>query len=107
MTFFDLEGDDVAAGEGGPVEDGAKEALGEQVLDQHLLDGGLGEIGVDGLTALVEKAGESGGESPVGLPFLLDQIGQALTDVGDPVLEVGDGFFPGGVFLGAVGEEGR
>ena len=103
---FNLACDDVAVGKVRVVEDGAEEALGEQVLDQHLLDGGFGEIGVDGLAAFVQKGGEGGGESLVGLALLLDQLGQALADVGDPVLELGDGLFPGGVFLGTVGEEG-
>ena len=103
---FDLEGDHVAAGEGRPVEDGAKQPLGQQVLDQHLLDRGLGQVWVDRLAALVEKAGERGRENTVVLPFLLDQFGQPLADVGHPVLELGDGLLPGGVLLRAVGKEG-
>ena len=34
--FFDLRGDYVAAAEVGIVEDAAEDALGEQVLDEHL-----------------------------------------------------------------------
>ena len=52
---FDLAGDHVAVGEVGVVEDGAKEALGEQVLDQHLFDRLLRQIRVDRLAALVQK----------------------------------------------------
>lgn len=40
------------------------------------------------------------------VPLLLDQLRQALADVGHPVLELGDGLLPGGVLLRAVGEEG-
>src|SRR5438067_42921 len=35
--LFDLDGDNVAAGEVGVVEDGAEKARGEQVLNKHLL----------------------------------------------------------------------
>ena len=36
---FDLACDDVSAGEGGVIKDGAEDAFGEDVLDEHLLDG--------------------------------------------------------------------
>ena len=49
--LLDFGGDDVAAGEVGVVEDLAEDALGEEVLDEHLLDGVVGEVGIDGLAA--------------------------------------------------------
>ena len=106
MTFSISKAITLRRGEGRPVEDGAKQPLGQQVLDQHLLDRGLGQVWVDRLAALVEKAGERGRENTVVLPFLLDQFGQPLADVGHPVLELGDGLLPGGVLLRAVGKEG-
>ena len=42
-------GDDVALHKVGVVEDAAEDALGEQVLDEHLLDGRVGDVGVDGV----------------------------------------------------------
>src|SRR6185437_952765 len=46
--FFDLGGDDIAAVKVGVAKDFADEALGEQVLDEHLIDGGDGDVGVEG-----------------------------------------------------------
>lgn len=103
---FDLAGDHVAVGEVGVVEDGAEEALGKQVLDQHLFDRLLRQIRVDRLTALAQKTGKGGGERRIAAPLLLDQLRQALADIGHPVLELGDGLLPGGVLLRAEGEEG-
>ena len=44
--IFDFVGDNIAAGEVGVVEHRAKDALGQQVLDEHLLDRGFREVGV-------------------------------------------------------------
>ena len=102
---LDLEGDDVAAGEGWPVEHRAEQPLRQQVLDQHLLDRGLCQVRVDRLAAFVQKFGERGGEGVVAFPLLLDQLGQALADVRDPVLELGDGLLPRRILLRPVAEE--
>ena len=40
-------GDDIAAGEVRVIENGAEDALGQEVLNQHLLDGGFRKIGVN------------------------------------------------------------
>ena len=41
------------------VEDAAEDALGEQVLDEHLLDRFVCEVGVDGLAAERVEGGEA------------------------------------------------
>lgn len=53
--FFDFGGDYIAMGEVGIIENLAKDALGEQVLDQHALDGFFREVGIDGLAAEREE----------------------------------------------------
>ena len=40
------------------------------------------------------------------MPLALDQLCQPVADVGDPLLELRDRLFPGGVLLRAVGAEG-
>jgi hypothetical protein len=49
--LLDLDGDDVAGEELLVVEDFAEDALGEEVLDEHLADGVVREVRVDGLAA--------------------------------------------------------
>jgi hypothetical protein len=49
--LFDLGGDDVAIEEFLIVEDLAEDALGEEMLDEHLADGVVVEVGIDGLAA--------------------------------------------------------
>ena len=44
---LNLVGDEIAAGEVGVIENGAEDALGQEVLDQHLLNRGFGEIRID------------------------------------------------------------
>ena len=74
--LFDFGGHDVAAGEVGVVENSLEDALGEQVLDQHALDGIFGEIGIDGLAAegveVVEAADEGGAAAALFVDDLLD-----------------------------------
>ena len=83
---LDFVGDDVAAGEVGVVEDGAEQTLGQEVLNQHLLDGGLGQVWIDRLAAFVQELGEGGDKAVIGLPLILDQLRQAAPDVGTPCL---------------------
>ena len=92
--FFDFGGDDVAAGEVGIVEDRAEDALGQQVLDEHLLDGFVGEVGVDGLAAEGVEGIEALDEGGIGASLLLDILLDRLGELRDVVLEVGDGFVP-------------
>src|ERR1017187_10686770 len=65
--LLDFGGDNVAAGEVGVVEDGAEQALGEQVLDEHFLDGGISEIGIDGAPGEFRKVGKRFDETPISL----------------------------------------
>ena len=58
--LLDLGGDDVALHEVADVEDLAEDALGEEVLDEHLLDGGVGEVRIERLTAEGEEVVEDG-----------------------------------------------
>ena len=44
---LDFTGDDIAAGKFGVAKDGSEDPLGQQVLNQHLLDCGFREVGVD------------------------------------------------------------
>ena len=104
--LLDFVGDDVAAGEVGVVEDGAEQALGQEMLNQHLLDRGLGQVGIDRLAAFFKELGEGGDKAAIGLPLILDQLRQAAPDVGHFVFELGDCLLPGGVLLRAVAEEG-
>ena len=57
---LNFAGDDVAVDEAGGVEDGSEQPHGQEVLDEHLLNGGLGEVGVDGLTAFLVEVDKCG-----------------------------------------------
>ena len=92
--LFDFGGDDVAAGELGIVEDAAEDALGEQVLDEHLLDGLVFEVGVDGLAAEVGEGGETLDKFALVPALVFDELHCALGDVGDALGEFGDGAVP-------------
>ena len=103
---FDLAGNDVAAGEFGVAKDGSEDPLGQEVLDQHLLDSGFGEVGVDRLTAFLMEGGKGSGKLTVRAPFLFDQFCQAVPKRGHPIFELCNCFFPFGILLRAVGKEG-
>ena len=89
--LLDLGRDYVAADEFGVVEDFADEAFGEDVLDEHLIDGGLREVGVEAAAAEVEEVGEGLLEGGVGLVGLVDLLLEALGEVGDALFELIDG----------------
>ena len=103
---FDLAGDDVAVGEIGVAKDGSENPLGQQMLDQHLLNGGFGEIGIDRLTAFRMKILKRGGKVGVDIPFILDQGCQAASECRHFVFELCNRLLPFGVFLRTVGKEG-
>ena len=69
---LNFAGDDVAVDEVGVVEDGSEQTHGQEVFDEHLLNGGLREVGVDGLTAFLVEVHKCGRKLTVGLPFLCD-----------------------------------
>src|ERR1017187_7352885 len=104
--LLDFGGDNVAAGEVGVVEDGAEQALGEQVLDEHFLDGGISEIGIDGAPGEFRKVGKRFDETPISLALPLDDFNQAAGEFGHAVLKLGDGALPFGVGGRRVAEEG-
>ena len=68
--LLDLGGDDVAAGEFGVVENLAEKPFGEQVLHEHLIDGGPADVRVQGGLAKSEEVVEGG------LEFLVVLVGR-------------------------------
>ena len=64
------------------------------VLDEHFLDGGSGEIGIERLPAEGDEAVEGLGEDFVRLFLRADDRGHLPADLGQLVLELGDSFFP-------------
>src|SRR5262245_1710357 len=94
--FLDLLRDDVALDEVRHVEDFAEDAFGEDVLDDHLLDGFEGDVGIERAAAEGAEVFKGGDEFLVGLAFLFDEGFEARADLRDAFLEFGDGFFPFG-----------
>ena len=103
--LLDLSGDDVAGEEFLIVEDLAEDALGEEMLDEHLADGVVGEVGVDGLAAEFGEGLEVLAEGGILLVLGFEDGGDAASEVGDLVGELGDGLFPVGDVGVAVVEE--
>ena len=58
----------------GVAKDGSENPLGQQVLNEHLLNSGFGEVGVDRLTAFLMECGKGSGKFPIRPPFLFDQF---------------------------------
>ena len=85
--LLDLGGDDVAAGEVGVVENLAEEALGQEVLHQHLVDGLAADVGVERLSAEREEVVEGGLEFRVRLVGVDDPLDQPLGQVRHVLLE--------------------
>ena len=104
-NFFDFCRDDVALKELVVVEDLAEDALGEEVLDEHLLDGGVGEARVDGLAAKFGEGGEAGAELRVFLVLGFENFGDAFGEFGSFFGELGDGYIPVDLVGLAVFEE--
>jgi hypothetical protein len=67
------------------------------VLDEHFLDGGVGEIGIDAAPGELRKVGKRLDEAPVGFALLFDDLNQAAGEFGDAVLKLADGALPFGV----------
>ena len=103
--LLDLGGDDVAGEEFLIVEDLAEDALGEEMLDEHLADGVVGEVGIDGLAAEFGEGLEVLAEGGILLVLGFEDGGDAASEVGDLVGELGDGLFPVGDVGVAVVEE--
>ena len=90
---LDLSGDDVSAREVGVAEDRAKQALGEQVLDEHLIHGRFAEVGVQSFPAEFEELLKCRTEGRIVVVRGLDDLLEAPAEVRDAVLEFGDRFF--------------
>jgi len=95
MTFFDLDGNRVAAREFGIVENLANQPLGQQVLHEHIVDGIL-------LDARIKRRAAHLDERRVGsLELLVARVGvddlflEVLGDVGHALLEFIDGLLEG------------
>src|SRR5439155_12555134 len=91
---FNLMRDDVALDEIRHVKNLAEDALGENVLDNHLFDSFNGDIGIYRTTAEGAEVFERGDELLIGLAFLFDEGSQALANLRDFVAEFLDGLFP-------------
>ena len=92
--LLDLGGDVVALHELAVVENLAEDPLGEQVLDEHLLNGVFAEVRVERLTAKGDESIERRDELFVLLPLRADDVAHLTPDLGKAILELGDGFFP-------------
>ena len=75
--LFNLLRDDVALHEIRHVENLAEDALGEDVLDDHFLDGLDGDVGIERTAAKRAEILKRGDEFFVGLAFLFDEVFQA------------------------------
>src|SRR5450755_1160945 len=85
---LDLGGDDIAAHEVGVVEDGAEEALGQQVLDEHFVDYVGRDPGIERGAAELGKGVEGGDKAAVSLVLALDNREQRFGELGDARLEL-------------------
>ena len=74
------------------AEDGEKDFLGEDVLDEHFIHVVRRDGGIDGAAAEFEKGLATRAEQGVVLALLLDHPTQGSDDVGNIVLEALDGF---------------
>ena len=83
----------------------AEDALGQQVLDEHLLDRFDRQVGIDGLAAELVEGVEALDEGRIGLALLLDLLLDRLGDLRDVLLEFGDRCVPFLVVRLAIGEE--
>ena len=103
---LNFAGDDVAVDEVGVAKDGSENPLGQEVLDEHLLNCGLGEVWIDRLTAFLVEVGKGDRKLTVGLPFLFNAFCQALSKFSHLVFELRDGLLPFGDFWRTVFKEG-
>src|ERR1019366_1821521 len=106
--LLNLLRNDVAGDEIGDGKDLAENALGKNVLDDHLLDGGHGDVGIQRTPAKGAKVLKRGDELLVGLALGLDELAQLRAEFGDAVLEFFHGLFPfGNGGRGKLKEEGK
>src|ERR1035441_5897428 len=73
-----------------------KDALGKQVLDEHLADGVAIEVGDDGFAAEFGERLEILAEGGIPLVFGFEDGGDTPGEVGNLFGELGDGVFPVG-----------
>ena len=103
--FFQLDGDDVAAGEIGIVENRADQAFGEEVLDEHFIDGRPADVRVQGGLAEGEEVVEGGLKALVALVGGGEDFHQSLGQLGDLGLKLIDGLMEVFDFRLDVGKE--
>ncbi len=85
---FDLAGDDVEVGEIRAVEHLAKQAFGQQVLDQHFFHGLHRNIRIDIVLADGDELVKGRDKAcVVGSPFGFDQLQEAVANLVDPAAE--------------------
>ena len=87
--FLALTGDDLASGESGIVNDRANKPFGEQMLDEHFLDGFSTKIRVYRVLAERQKALERFLKIRVGFLRLLN-LHQSIRQVRNTLLELLD-----------------
>jgi len=75
------------------VEEFAHQAFGEHVLDEHFVDGGLADIGVERLAANLHEVGMGPLEALIVGVRIGDAAGEPIGERGNFLAEVGDGFF--------------
>ncbi|HVO63259.1 MAG TPA: hypothetical protein VMT53_20195 [Terriglobales bacterium] len=76
------------------MKDGAEDALGQQVLHQHALDGFRRKIWIDGLLAQRIELFEAAHESRVSFPLFFDDLEDRAGQFGNALGEFVDRFFP-------------
>src|SRR5665213_803477 len=94
--FLDLLRDDVTLREVREVEDFSEDTLGEQVLDEHILDGLQRDVRIQRAATKRKKIVKGADELGIGLALLFDKLLQAGGDLRTLVFEFLDGFFPFG-----------
>ena len=98
----DFACDDVPLREIGVIENSAKRAFYQQMLHQHLLHGGGGEVWVNRVAAVLVKSGEHFVKVRVLLQFGLDEVRRPLSECAHLRFEVGYCHLPFGDVVGTV-----
>ncbi|HLX63751.1 MAG TPA: hypothetical protein VKX17_20945 [Planctomycetota bacterium] len=73
------------------IENRAEEALGEDVLDEHFIDGGLADVGIERGLAEREEGGEGFLEFAIRCVGVGDEVLKAAREFGDARAEIFDG----------------
>ena len=87
-------GDDIAIHKIGVIKHLTKNALGEDMLDDHLLHGGVGEVGVEGLAAEPGEVVKGLNEARVGKILPADQFQEGGGVLRQSIFELGHGLLP-------------